>query len=677
MADRGRNVQLTTRRGLAAILFAVFCAPAAGQAESGIAFTYQGELLKAGLPVDGPMDLEFTLFDAPDGGRPLGPSLFASDVLITGGLFVVDLFFEQIDDSPQGWLEVTVDEMVLTPRHRVFGSTDEPVIVERRRGMSGLPHDDPNDPNDPETPKVLADQTAAAQRAPDAINPPLPGLPGPAGRIGAAGPMGPIGPRGPKGPAGPAGTSSEDDRRGGSARSDAVGWKLNGSKIYYTAGFVGIGRSSPSYPLHVQESDAARLAYFYNSKSSGTTYGSYFRVKSTAGRAVYGYATASSGTNYGGYFRTLSTSGRAVYGYASASSGTNYAVYGRTTSAAGYAGYFKGGRVYIEGRLGLGTTNPQNTIDIASGGIQFADDSTQTTAFAEGAVGAAELAQMGAASGEYLGWNGSAWAPAVPAGSNLWVDGGGGDVYYDSGDVGIGTDTPAVQLSVTDTSTGYTMLSTNDDTGTSSSAGGFSSAGGLGLTAYSLLNSGTTYGLYALAQSNSGYAGYFFGNAHVTGTLSKSAGSFKIDHPLEPAEKYLSHSFVESPDMMNIYNGNVTTDELGEAWVTLPDWFEALNKDLRYQLTVIGQFAQAIVATEVEGNRFSIRTDKPMVRVSWQVTGIRHDRYAEAHPIRVEEDKPADEKARYLHPELYGATRSEGIGYLPPPTTESGKDGGS
>ena len=42
--------------------------------------------------------------------------------------------------------------------------------------------------------------------------------------------------------------------------------------------------------------------------------------------------------------------------------------------------------------------------------------------------------------------------------------------------------------------------------------------------------------------------------------LSKSIGTFKIDHPLDPANKYLSHSFVELPDMMNIYNGNVMTD---------------------------------------------------------------------------------------------------------------------
>jgi hypothetical protein len=83
-------------------------------------------------------------------------------------------------------------------------------------------------------------------------------------------------------------------------------------------------------------------------------------------------------------------------------------------------------------------------------------------------------------------------------------------------------------------------------------------------------------------------------NVSIGGSLSKGSGSFRIDHPLDPANKYLYHSFVESPDMMNVYNGNVVTDKNGRATVALPDYFEALNRDFRYQLTVVGQFAQAI-----------------------------------------------------------------------------------
>lgn len=153
------------------------------------------------------------------------------------------------------------------------------------------------------------------------------------------------------------------------------------------------------------------------------------------------------------------------------------------------------------------------------------------------------------------------------------------------------------------------------------------------------------------------------GNLYVRGTLSKSAGSFKIDDPLDPANKYLSHSFVESPDMMNVYNGNITTDKRGFAVVPLPAYFEALNRDFRYQLTPIGQFAQAIVAKEISGNRFTIRTNKPRVKVSWQVTGIRHDAYANAHPIPIEEAKPPAEQGHYLYPELFGASKVQAVGH--------------
>ncbi len=163
---------------------------------------------------------------------------------------------------------------------------------------------------------------------------------------------------------------------------------------------------------------------------------------------------------------------------------------------------------------------------------------------------------------------------------------------------------------------------------------------------------GSGIGLYAA--SDTGLAGRFDGNVQVNGTLSKSSGSFKIDHPLDPANRYLLHSFVESPDMMNVYNGNVTLDAAGEAVVELPEWFEALNRDFRYQLTCIGGFAPVYVADPVADGRFRIAGGQPGLTVSWQVTGIRRDRWAEAHRVPVEVDKPAAERGTYLHPELWG-----------------------
>jgi trimeric autotransporter adhesin len=157
------------------------------------------------------------------------------------------------------------------------------------------------------------------------------------------------------------------------------------------------------------------------------------------------------------------------------------------------------------------------------------------------------------------------------------------------------------------------------------------------------------------------FAGSFDGDVHVNGDVSNESVHSKIDHPLDPANKYLVHSSVESPDMMNIYNGNVITDANGDAVIPLPEWFETLNRDFRYQLTTIGQPAQAWIASKIANHSFTIKTDKPNVEISWQVTGIRQDPWANAHRIPVELEKNARERGHYLHPEIYGAPEEMSI----------------
>ena len=172
------------------------------------------------------------------------------------------------------------------------------------------------------------------------------------------------------------------------------------------------------------------------------------------------------------------------------------------------------------------------------------------------------------------------------------------------------------------------------------------------------------YGVYGTAGgSNYNYGVYCYGNLHSTGTNTKAGGGYRIDHPDDPGHMYLQHSDVSSPDMMNIYNGNVTTDLNGEATVKLPDYFESLNSDFRYQLTAIGTFANAIISEEIKGNVFSIKTDKPYVKVSWQVTGIRQDAFAKAQSMDVEVVKDATKQGRYQNPELFGFGIEQSVDY--------------
>ncbi|MEE8573300.1 MAG: hypothetical protein V3T20_08535, partial [Gemmatimonadota bacterium] len=192
---------------------------------------------------------------------------------------------------------------------------------------------------------------------------------------------------------------------------------------------------------------------------------------------------------------------------------------------------------------------------------------------------------------------------------------------------------------------------------------GLGSSPHFGLYARASGSSLYNYGIYAYADGLSSYAGYFNGDTHVVGTLSASTKAFKIDHPLDPANKYLLHSCVESDEMANVYSGNVVLDAAGKARVVLADWFEALNRDFRYQLTCVGGFAPVYIAEKIQGNSFVIAGGDPGMEVSWQVTGVRQDPYADEHRIAVEQDKPAHESGKYLHPELYGMPADAAVGY--------------
>jgi hypothetical protein len=166
-------------------------------------------------------------------------------------------------------------------------------------------------------------------------------------------------------------------------------------------------------------------------------------------------------------------------------------------------------------------------------------------------------------------------------------------------------------------------------------------------------NGGNAWGVWG--KSTSGYAGYFSGNVHVVGNLSATGTKpFRIDHPLDPGNRVLYHFAVESPDVSNVYHGNIVLDATGEAVVELPEYFEALNRDVRYQLTCIGGFAPVYVAAEVAGNRFRIAGGTGGLKVSWQVTAIRNDPSARLRVPAVVQDKAPEERGFYLDPEAWG-----------------------
>jgi hypothetical protein len=139
----------------------------------------------------------------------------------------------------------------------------------------------------------------------------------------------------------------------------------------------------------------------------------------------------------------------------------------------------------------------------------------------------------------------------------------------------------------------------------------------------------------------------------------------QIDHPLDPADRYLRHACVASSEMKTVYDGTVVLGSAGEASVELPEWFEALNGDFRYQLTPIGGPAPSLhISRPISGNSFAIAGGEPGMTVSWQVTGIRHDGAARHRPLVVEEGKRPADRGRYVTPAAFGAPAEMAIGHV-------------
>jgi hypothetical protein len=450
--------------------------------------------------------------------------------------------------------------------------------------------------------------------------------------------------------------------------------------------------------------------------TSGSSYGVFGQSASTIGSGVAGNETATTGGVAGVTGTAVSTGqfSAGVSGYESATTGQVFGVSGSsnssTTNAAGVAGVENATTGAVSGVAGNtnSTTNGASGVGgfegAASGQVYGVSGGTNSTTNGAAGVNGFEGGTTGQVYGVAGGTNSTTTGAAGVIGSDSAASGQVFGVFgYTSSTTGTGvagnanaTTGQATGVSGLSLSTSGTGVFGNATATTGNTFGVFgqtASPTGNGTGGYASATSGLAIGVVGLTNSPAGVGGVFTnlgggksavlignganyaqvfivdasgngnfaGNLNVKGKLTKGSGSFKIDHPLDPANKYLSHSFVESPDMMNVYNGNITTDRHGLATVTLPDYFEALNGDFRYQLTVIGQFAQAIVAKKIASNRFVIRTSKPGVEVSWQVTGIRHDAYANQYRIPVEEDKAVGEQGYYLHPEVFGQPESKSI----------------
>jgi hypothetical protein len=606
--------------------------------------TYQGELEDNGLPVTGNVDLVFSFFVSETGGNPIGVTPILGPVPVTDGRFTVAVPVESFWIENAAWMEIEVANPSgngtferLTPRQRVSPTPRaliaDSVVPEALYWQPGIMRGSGFD-------IVYED-----------------------GRVG-------IGTPGPSAP-----LDVEDSTGGPTIRATQRG-TANGD-----VAVLGEARGT-----------------------AGGVTGVWGRsLLSPDGTGVLGVALGSPGPTRGVHGIVESVDGSAVHAQHIAGSGAGRALWASVDSTFGYAGFFEGGRNHFEGNIGIGTQlDPTYLIDARGPGATLRAQATG------GSAAFLRLEREGAGESYLAFGNGNALYFNINASDRMVLTSGGdlglgtqtpgarvdivqggsldvgarvtnnaGGVGFEAqmnGPDGIGVRAAAPSgsavVATTMTGLGIDAVATasagvgvqgmatagsGDAIGvrgtTNSTAGagveGFSEFGGAGVRGVSQAGG---IGVHAIGPVT-GEALRADGDVTINGTLAKSAGSFRIDHPLDPKNRYLSHSFVVSPDMMNIYNGNVATDDEGFAEVEMPDWFDALNRDFRYQLTVIGSFARATIGHKIEHGRFVILTEEPNVEVSWQVTGIRDDPYARAHPIPVESDKPEGERGRYQFPE--------------------------
>lgn len=645
-------------------------------------YTYQGRLTDSSLPANGSYEFQFKLFDALSAGNQIGAANSPPAILVSNGVFTTTLDFGAAAfPGANRWLEIAVrpagvgSYTTLAPRQPI---TSTPYAIKSLNAGAAdslsaacagcVTAGQINNINSSQINGTITGSqiTVPLSLTGNSASPILTATNNGAGE----------GLRGVSA-SGTAVVALANGTTGFISGVEAHSASTSGRGIYgwataatgFTDGVFGLSASTSGRGVNgfassttgatngvrgQSDSNAGRGVYGVALNTAGTTYGVYGESASSTGRGVYGIATSTTGSTYGAVGFNVSSSGTGVLGQATSTTGFTFGVVGLTASSDG-----RGVRGWATSTTGVTEgVHGESASSSGSGVLGFATSANGTTFGVQGqsasSSGRGVFGLASSTTGVATGVRGeSASSNGFGVLGRATSTTGQTNGVFGQSDSSSGTAVSAYAGSTTGTT--YGVYGTN------------LSSGGYAVVGVATNTSGTNYGVYGGANSATGYAGYFNGRVNVTGLLSKGGGSFKIDHPLDPENKYLYHSFVESPEMMNIYNGNATTDANGEVEIEMPDYFSALNRDFRYQLTVIGQFAQAIVAEKIKDNRFKIRTSAPNVEVSWQVTGVRQDAFANKNRIPVEEQKPEKERGSYLHPAAFGQPEEKSVEWMRQP----------
>lgn len=418
------------------------------------------------------------------------------------------------------------------------------------------------------------------------------------------------------------------------------------------------------YGVHVDHQNnsigAAGLKVEYSGVSEGSNYAIYGFTDAVHGIGVRADSRATTGFGGGIAANCLSPTGFGIFAENEANTGGGYGIVGESagptgtgiqgearatggSANTGVSGIARGGAgqgVYGEAANTQNYTN-YGVYGIARGaaGKGVYGESFGTSATAYGVLG------VSLGSSQSIGVAGS--------GNKYGVYGAATSGYGIYGYGGAGSDGGGHFLSIADVGRAVFAEVTHASGVTIAVEGVADSSAGRGVQGDSDAVSGTPYGVFG-DTDGFGFAVYASGNTGSSGTKS-----FRIDHPHDPFNKFLLHYCSEGPEPMNQYSGTATTGADGYAWVQLPDYFEEINRDFRYQLTVVDDsdsedFVQAKVSKRIRGNRFQIRTSHPNTEVCWEVKAVRNDAYVRHYPPQSVMDKPEGERGFFEHPEIHG-----------------------
>ena len=579
----------------------------------GTAITYQGQLKHSGVPYAGSADLIFTLYDDVAVGNVVAGPLTLTNVSVVSGLFTVQLDFGAAAYAGAArWLEI----QVATPSGNASYAKLTP-----RQAMTAAPYS-----LFAAAPWVSSGGNVSYTAGNVGI-----GTSTPTAKLQIGGTAGTDGIKFPDG------TLQVSAATGGSSF-----WSANGSNIYNNnTGSVGIGTQTPIVSLEV--------------KKTGNTLISGGALGVTADQTPFPAAAGK------GVFLT---GGNASYGNVFAFNYTTFQPLALVLQAPG-------------GHVGIGTTSPGSPLTVVGSGPDWAvygqgqtggigvAGSASGGAGARGVFGTVGAGGFCGTSGDHYGsgffgllgtQNEGVYGYALGAKGVHGVGNNGGYGVYGESDYGSGVYGTSGQYGVYANGS-YGVYATGSNTGV------YATGQVRGVQGFSTNTSGFSAGVYG-STANAGAGGwgvYSLGAFGATGTKS-----FQIDHPLDPTNKYLMHYCTEGPEPLNVYRGNATLDAQGQAWVTLPDYFDQINRDPSYQLTAIGKPALALhIDKEIDQNRFLIAGGAPGQKVSWRVEAVRNDLFVRTYGAPVEQDKPQEHRGKYLQPELYRQPKEKGQFYRP------------